>query len=200
MNREPRAGDEVEVTLSGVVVDYDGELVYRFGPRRDYPLNVDSLRRRDARVVVLEGARAARAVTPERGLRRGDEVEVRLPALVNDDGLVQFRPPLGSAYLLARLRDAGAELIVTRPIDHPSLDPVGTVRSDGVAVWVKVNRYDDAAENFEAPYDDYTGVWWNVMCTGEEERTGDAVDEYPVIGVMPGTPAAELKEKNDGPG
>lgn len=131
-------------------------------------------------------------MTTERPLRPGDEVEVRIPGVVSLDGTI-FNLNGNRLWASARHVAAdGGEVVVTLPVDHPSRDPVGTVRGDATEIWVKVNRYDDAAENFDPPHDDYTGVWWNIMCTGEEERTGDAVEEFPVIGVVPGSPAAEV--------
>lgn len=101
-------------------------------------------------------------------------------------------------WIVSHLREVGAEIVVTKPVDHPSNDLVGTVRGDGVDVWVKIDTYGETAENFDPPYDDYSGVWWNVM--NGEERVGNDVTEWPVIGCVPGTPAALEPVSSDGSG
>jgi hypothetical protein len=127
----------------------------------------------------------------DRELRPGDEVEVVIPGVVADDGTlwsngrrVWASPEHVQAY--------GGRVVVTLPVDHPSRDPVGTVRGNLDDVWVKVDKYGDAAENFEPPYEGYSGIWWNVM--DGEERVGDDVEEWPVIGVVPNTPAERAQK------
>lgn len=116
---------------------------------------------------------------------------MRLRGVVTDDGFIRVDGDgTGNwAFARGRVEELRATVSVTRPVDHPSRDPVGTVRADGTRVWVKVDARGDAAENFEPPYDDYTGVWWDIM--GNEERTGDQVEEWPIVGAVPNTPAWE---------
>lgn len=140
----------------------------------------------------------SREKSHERPLRPGDEVEVAVPCVVDENGTIVERDTgIRHFATAAHLNASGYDYVVTLPVDHPSKDPVGTVRGDGRDVWVKVNWYEDAAENFESPYAGYTGVWWNVMCHGDDERVGDDVMEWPVIGVVPGTPAAGVRAAGD---
>lgn len=108
--------------------------------------------------------------------RPGDEVEVTVPGVVRDDGLVIIA---GRAYNLGEVIDVGGRYTVTTPVDHPSRDLPGTVRGDDARVWVKVDPR--AVTGVE-------GVWWDVI--DGEERTGDDVAYWPIIGVVPGTAAA----------
>lgn len=114
-----------------------------------------------------------------RELRVGDEVEARVPCVVAEDGTIVDRRTrtrfwASAAYAVT----CGVELVVTLPIDHPSRDPVGTVRGAGQDVWVKVAPYTNGAGE---PHT--VGVWWNVYT--HEERTGDDVEEWPVTGSLP---------------
>lgn len=114
-------------------------------------------------------------------LRPGDEVEVTFPCVVTDLGLV--RPNNWDQRFDPNwLHAIGARVVVTMPLDHPSHDLVGTVRGDVENAWVKAESHHGES-----------GVWWNVL-TGEE-RIGDEVEEWPVTGSMPNTPARERDEE-----
>lgn len=119
-------------------------------------------------------------------LRPGDEVEVTFPCVIADLGWVRpknwdqrFDP-----HWLHRM---GARIVVTMPFDHPSRDLVGTVRGDADNAWVKVAKYGDDAVGGN------DGIWWNVL--SGEERVGDEVEEWPVTGSMPSTPAWQRDEE-----
>lgn len=106
-------------------------------------------------------------------LKPGDEVLVEIPGRVADDGAIATSGTLRIDPDVVIV--SGGRIVLTRDVDHPSRDLPGTVRESG---WVKV--------------DSANGTWWNVLTL--EERTGDDVDQHPVIGAMPGTPAATPTE------
>lgn len=138
---------------------------------------------------------AAGVEYPVAKLRAGDRVEVIVPGQVvtGVDGElhVKFDVPNFMSHYLSTLQRYNARVVVTEPFDHPSKDLVGTVRGDDENAWVKVDKYGDSGENFDPPHENYTGIWWNVL--DGEERVGDDVAEWPVIGTMPGTPAARAE-------
>jgi len=123
-------------------------------------------------------------------LRPGDEVEVVLPGVVTPTGVIK-PTDLDYRFDPTWLKTRGVRVTVTRSFDHPSRDLVGTVRGANADVWIKVDRYGGHSTD-----DAVGGIWWNVM-TGEE-RTHDDVEEWPVIGVTPRTPAWDEQVAKEG--
>ena len=106
--------------------------------------------------------------TYTRALRDGDEVEVRVPGVVAQNGeviLVDGNP----WFLRDRVVDVGGQITVTRGADHSSRDPIGTIRAGVGHVWIKVMPYANDVHS--------DNVWWDAIT--HEERTG-SVEEWPV--------------------
>jgi hypothetical protein len=108
-----------------------------------------------------------------------------------DELVYALGPNRGFRLNVELLTNQNATVEVTLPVDHPSRDLVGTVRGDAVNVWIKVDKYGYDEGDDTEPHPGYSGIWWNVL--DGEERTGDDVEEWPVLGAVPNTPAARIQ-------
>jgi len=133
---------------------------------------------------------------PERQPQVGDQVMVHIPGLIQG-GRTQWAVHTASKVgwipttIFNRdvLEAMNATVEVTLAVDSPVHDLVGTVRGDEHHAWVKIDKYADNDAAGE-------GIWWDVL-TGEE-ITGNDVEEWPVIGTMPGTPAWRAEQADLG--
>lgn len=104
-------------------------------------------------------------------LRDGDEVAITFDGVArpfNGHMQVWFGSGVGP-WRLDYLRQHATKVEVTLRADHPSHDLPGTVRAGQGKVWIKVAP-GGAGD---------VGVWWDIV-TGEE-RTGDKVEDYPIV-------------------